>query len=66
MQNSSKQDQKKEAAANQATSLTKQTSPKAAGNLSDSKGGTNDKNPVTSRNQGGSGQASKETIQSNQ
>lgn len=32
MQNSSKQDQKKEAAANQAISLTKQTSPKAAGN----------------------------------
>ena len=50
MQNQNKADQKKDAAANQTSTLAKQNSPKATTNQSDSKAAPNDKNQVTSKN----------------
>ena len=44
MQNQNKADHKKDGTGNKASSTTKQNSPKATNNQSDTKGGQNDKN----------------------
>ena len=66
MQNQNKADQKKEAAANQTASMTKQNSPKATTNKSESKAVPNDKSIAASKSQAANGQNSKEALSKEQ